>query len=173
VKNVVAGVVAAVLGIVGGTAWRVVTHEPAPVPADSTVTEPAAEPVAAESPPDSVTLASAPTGAADATPAPTRTAVVAPSSTTAAPPSLTGAPAPAGDPSNEDEEPGADQLARIFTAMQPRDAARVLSQLTDSEIRDILVRMGARQAASILSSMDAERAAALSRIVLSGTEATP
>lgn len=172
-KNVVAGVVAAVLGIIGGTAWTVVARGPAPAAADSAVVESAADPVAAESPSHSVALAPAETGEADTNPEPTPAAVEPQPPTPSAPAPTTGAQAPAAAPSGEGEAPGADQLARIFTAMQARDAARVLSQLTDSEIRDILVRMGARQAASILSSMDPERAADLSRIVLGGREATP
>jgi hypothetical protein len=63
---------------------------------------------------------------------------------------------------------GVEQLARIFAAMQARDAAQVLEHMSDAEVRSILTRVGARQAASILSNMNADRAAVLSRAVLGG-----
>ncbi len=63
---------------------------------------------------------------------------------------------------------GAKQLARIFAAMQPRDAAAVLGHMSDAEITSILSHIQPRQAASILSRMDPDRAAILSRSVLGG-----
>ncbi len=88
------------------------------------------------------------------------------------PATAAGGPVAAGPvvPSTEDEpqvgDAGADQLARIFSSMQARDAARVLARMEDDAVRAILTRMGARQAAAVLTNMEPERAAGLSRSVL-------
>lgn len=63
-------------------------------------------------------------------------------------------------------EEGARRLARVFSAMRPNDAARVLAELSDPEVEAILLRLGDRQAGQILSTFPAERAAVLSRRVL-------
>lgn len=61
---------------------------------------------------------------------------------------------------------GSQRLAKIFGAMDPRDAAEVLQGLTDAEVSAILVQMSERKVASILSSFEPQRAASLSRTVL-------
>ena len=55
------------------------------------------------------------------------------------------------------------RLAKIFGAMQAKEAAKVLEQMTDSDVRTILSMMSDRQAAAILTSFSAQRAAVISR----------
>ncbi len=55
------------------------------------------------------------------------------------------------------------RLAKIFGAMQSKDAARVLEQMTDADVRFILALMSDRQAAAILTSFPAARAATITR----------
>ena len=55
------------------------------------------------------------------------------------------------------------RLAKIFGAMQAKDAARVLEQMSDTDIRLILALMSDRQAAAILSALPAARAATITR----------
>ncbi len=55
------------------------------------------------------------------------------------------------------------RLAKIFGAMQAKDAAKVLEQMTDSDIRAILGLMGDRQAAAIIATFPAQRAATIAR----------
>ena len=193
--TILAAAAATVLGMVGGTAWTVATHEPAPAPAavdtaavadtaamvdtaavadahvehaeDSTATGQHHDPTASR--PDAEETTPAASGAAGTAPAATAMDGGAP--TRAEDPMRE--PPVAGSGGEAETQSGADQLARIFTAMQPRDAARVLGQLTDAEIREILTRMGARQAAAVLSNMAPERAAVLSRTVLAGEGTAP
>lgn len=61
---------------------------------------------------------------------------------------------------------GPQRLAKIFGAMEPRDAAAVLQNLEDGEVRVILLEMSDRKVAEILGEFEPERAATLSRIVL-------
>lgn len=75
----------------------------------------------------------------------------------------------AGESASGVTEEGARRLAKVFGAMKARDAARVLSELSDPEVEAILVMLGDRQAGQILSTFPAERAAALSRRVLGRT----
>jgi hypothetical protein len=60
----------------------------------------------------------------------------------------------------------AERLARLYGSMQPREAARVLEQLDDFEVRLILGHLGNREAAAILGNLSPERAAEISRTVL-------
>lgn len=61
---------------------------------------------------------------------------------------------------------GARRLARIFGAMKPDQAAAVLQELDDADVREILFGMTERNAGAILSHMPPARAAALSRSAL-------
>lgn len=63
---------------------------------------------------------------------------------------------------------GARKLAKIFSAMKPADAAKVLSKMSDDEVKAILLYMDARQAGQVVGSFEPTRAATLSRIVLQG-----
>lgn len=68
----------------------------------------------------------------------------------------------------EASEDGSARLGKIFAAMDPRDAARVLEILDDHEVRAILSHMSDRNAAAILGHFEPARAATLSRVVLGG-----
>ena len=58
----------------------------------------------------------------------------------------------------------ATDLARVYQAMKPREAAQILETLTDSQAAEILRAMtDDRQKARILSAMETERAASLSQ----------
>jgi hypothetical protein len=61
------------------------------------------------------------------------------------------------------------RLGRVFGAMKPEEAARVLEQMEDGEARRLLARMPERKAGQILGRMSPQRAAALSRAVLNDT----
>ena len=50
--------------------------------------------------------------------------------------------------------------------MKPADAAAVLAEMTDGEVKAVLLQMNDRQAAPILGNFPAERAATLSSVVL-------
>lgn len=58
------------------------------------------------------------------------------------------------------------QLARIYSAMKPTEAAEVLSHIGDEDVVGILTKFGTRQAAQILGAMPRERAAGLSQRLL-------
>ncbi|MFS8637592.1 MAG: hypothetical protein FWJ74_05860 [Gemmatimonadota bacterium] len=79
------------------------------------------------------------------------------------------APIPVLRPNAHDaSEDGSARLGKIFAAMDPRDAARVLEILEDHEVRAILSHMSDRNAAAILGHFEPARAATLSRVVLGG-----
>ena len=65
-------------------------------------------------------------------------------------------------------EEAARQLARMFTAMRAQDAAAVLQHMTNAEVIGVLRFLSARQAGAVLSALDRERAAELSRELLNG-----
>ena len=60
------------------------------------------------------------------------------------------------------------RLAKFFSSMQAREAARVLEKMTDPEVEQILTQLSDRTAASVLSNLTPERAAQISQVVLSG-----
>ena len=63
-------------------------------------------------------------------------------------------------------ELAAQRLAKIFGAMQPKDAASVLNLLDRADVELIVRSMSNRRAAQILSKLDAELVAELSRIIM-------
>lgn len=65
------------------------------------------------------------------------------------------------------------ELAKLFAAMQARDAAKVLEQMEDFEVQVILGALGNREAAAILSNLSPERAAVISRAVIRGERSVP
>jgi hypothetical protein len=65
------------------------------------------------------------------------------------------------------------RLAKIFGAMQAKDAGKVLEQMTDSDIRTVLGMMSDRQAAAILSTLSPPRAGAITRGAVRGAGGTP
>ena len=70
------------------------------------------------------------------------------------------------DDGEDERDAGARRLAKIFAVMDAGEAASVLRQLSDEEIEAVLRRMSERNAAPILEAFPPERAAALSRVLL-------
>lgn len=62
------------------------------------------------------------------------------------------------------------RLARTFAAMSPRDAARVLELMSDSDVRTLMGYLNERQSAGILSNLSPSRAARLGELVLRSEE---
>ena len=59
-----------------------------------------------------------------------------------------------------------ERLARIFGAMRPEEAARLLESLPDGEVRNVLLALSDRKAAAILANFKGERAKALARALI-------
>lgn len=76
------------------------------------------------------------------------------------PPPAPPPPAPAGQDSPASS---ARQVARIIAQMKPQEAGELLGFLSDDDAERILCHLGARQAAGVLGSLPAERAATLAR----------
>lgn len=83
---------------------------------------------------------------------------------------LTGSEKSAPHAVEEDVTDPVERLARVFAQMSPRDAAPVLSNLSDTEVRMILMRLAERTVADILANVEPERAARLSRLLISAEE---
>jgi hypothetical protein len=58
------------------------------------------------------------------------------------------------------------QVARVLSAMKPPEAAKVIAFLSDDEVEGLLRSVGPRQAADFLMNIPKERAALLSRRLL-------
>jgi hypothetical protein len=58
------------------------------------------------------------------------------------------------------------QVARVLSAMKPPEAAKVIAFLSDDEVEGLLRSVGPRQAADFLTNIPKERAAMLSRRLL-------
>jgi flagellar motility protein MotE (MotC chaperone) len=56
------------------------------------------------------------------------------------------------------------RVAKIFTSMDAKAAAKVLEQMNDNDVHIILGYVGAKQAAAILSALPPERVAKLSKL---------
>lgn len=78
------------------------------------------------------------------------------------------APASATPSAPATDEPKLDRqkLAKMYAAMSPKEAARVLEQMDDPEVQAILGELRDRQAAAILSAMAPARAAAITRLAI-------
>ena len=74
-------------------------------------------------------------------------------------------PAPAVAPPAADSVVGASErrLAKVFTAMEAKQAAKVLQHMEDGDVQIILGYVGPRQAASILAELPPQRVATLSK----------
>ena len=70
------------------------------------------------------------------------------------------------------EEAAYKQLARIFANMKTTDAAKVLGYMSDEEVQGVLQQLGVRPAAGLLAALPKERAAVLSRRLLTGGDRT-
>ena len=60
------------------------------------------------------------------------------------------------------------RIAKVFAAMQARDAARILQQMDDGDVKVILGSLSAKQQAAILGQFPVQRAALLTRTALRG-----
>ena len=58
------------------------------------------------------------------------------------------------------------RLAKVFTAMEPKQAAKVLQHMQDADVQIILGYVGPRQAASIMAELPPERVATLSKMAI-------
>jgi len=76
--------------------------------------------------------------------------------------SRSGAAGAAGDTASER------RIAKVFTSMDAKQAAKVLEHMADSDVEIILGYVGPRQAASILAALPPERVATLSKIAMQG-----
>ena len=74
-------------------------------------------------------------------------------------------PAPA-QPADTIAEASERRLAKVFTAMEPKQAAKVLQHMQDADVQIILGYVGPRQAASIMAELPPERVAALSKMAM-------
>jgi hypothetical protein len=108
--------------------------------------------------------------AAPATAAPVADASHAPAAQAVPPakPTVTpvAAATPAADAAPTDAETQTHQrrLAKIFATMSAKDAAKVLTQMSDADVGVILNLLGASQAAAIMTSLPPQRAALLSQM---------
>jgi hypothetical protein len=73
------------------------------------------------------------------------------------------APSPAADSAVQASE---QRLAKVFTAMEPKQAAKVLQHMQDADVQIILGYVGPRQAASIMAELPPERVATLSKMAM-------
>lgn len=60
------------------------------------------------------------------------------------------------------------RISKVFTAMDAKQAAKVLEHMTDNDVEVILGYVGPRQAASIMSALPPERVATLSKLAMQG-----
>jgi hypothetical protein len=67
-------------------------------------------------------------------------------------------------PSDTIAEASERRLAKVFTAMEPKQAAKVLQHMADADVQIILGYVGPRQAASIMAELPPERVATLSKM---------
>ena len=58
------------------------------------------------------------------------------------------------------------RLAKVFTSMDAKQAAKVLEHMADNDVQIILGYVGPRQAASILEALPPERVATLSKLAM-------
>jgi hypothetical protein len=56
------------------------------------------------------------------------------------------------------------RLAKVFSSMDVKQAAKVLEHMTDNDVKVILGYVGVKQAAAILAALPPERGAALSKL---------
>jgi len=75
-------------------------------------------------------------------------------------------------PDPEAQRQASRQVARILSNMRDQDMAQVLAELEDDEVEMILRNVTARDAARILSQLSGERAAQMSRRLLTTTPAS-
>ena len=155
------------------------THAPAAVPAAKT-------PTAEHAPAEHAAPAATPAPKSPAPAAPAAKTPPAAAPVTAAATPAAGKPAAKGMPDTAKvssvvrqarTEAGAaipeQRLAKIFTAMSPKDAAKVLEQMPEADVRTIVGLMSNKSAAAILAQFPAARAAAISKATGRDAGSTP
>ena len=133
------------------------SHDSTQKSADTAAAEPSGKPVVAPS--DTLPRAAAPAG------------VVASAKTDSKTDSAKHAPAAVGAaPEKPDTliQASERRVAKVFTSMDAKQAAKVLEHMSDSDVHIILGYVGPRQAASIMAELPPERVAKLSKIAMSG-----
>jgi hypothetical protein len=60
------------------------------------------------------------------------------------------------------------RIAKVFTSMDAKQAAKVLEHMTDNDVKVILGYVGVKQAASIMAALPPERVATLSKLAMQG-----
>ena len=60
------------------------------------------------------------------------------------------------------------RIAKVFTAMDPKQAAKVLEHMSDNDVQIILGYVGPRPAAAIMAELPPERVAILSKLAMQG-----
>jgi hypothetical protein len=173
-KPIIAFVASFVVATGASTGAKVMLTKPAHVASDSTkigvdttTTDSTAKPAAvadtthkATAPaalPSHLSTAAESTGAPVVTPPKTKAPVsTAPKQTAAAPAVTPTTPDSVGEASER-------RLAKVFTAMEAKQAAKVLQHMEDADVQIILGYVGPRQAATIMAELPPERVAALSK----------
>jgi hypothetical protein len=181
IRLVITGAVVFVVSLAAGAGITVMkAPPPKPAAADSTLVRADSAPagrdslIAVSAPPDTHAAAAgkpaAPETAARAVPV-TAAHAAAESVRTAAtaapaplaPPTHAAAPSVAALAASVGDAEGYKQVARVLSNMKPADAAKILAYLTDDQVEGVLRQLGVRQAASLMSVLPVERAAAMSR----------
>lgn len=85
-----------------------------------------------------------------------------PNAKSAPAPKVPAAPQPVDSATSASEQ----RLAKVFTAMEPKQAAKVLQHMQDADVQIILGYVGPRQAASIMAELPPERVATLSKMAM-------
>lgn len=60
------------------------------------------------------------------------------------------------------------RIAKVFTSMDPKQAAKVLEHMSDGDVQIILGYVGVKQAAAIMAELPPERSATLSKMAIKG-----
>jgi hypothetical protein len=193
-KPVILGAIALVVGLGAGTGAKVMTTHPAPATADSTHADSAsADSLNGEGGEHGVQQAGdtavVPSGVAEHAPIEVATASSIPAgrtSSTVATSSNAAAFAAALEARVDSAKQAAARMkapplpvdtaliasqrrvAKIFTAMDAKAAAKILEQMSDNDVHIILGYVGAKQAAQILTALPPERVAKLSKLEMGG-----
>ena len=64
------------------------------------------------------------------------------------------------------------RIAKVFTSMDAKQAAKVLEHMSDGDVHIILGYVGVKQAAAIMTALPPERVATLSKLAMSGKGGT-
>jgi hypothetical protein len=64
------------------------------------------------------------------------------------------------------------RIAKVFTSMDPKQAAKVLEHMDDNDVQVILGYVGVKQAAAIMAALDPDRVAKLSKLAMQSSKST-